>query len=177
MKSIKKFILLFSVLSIPFIGNTKGGGFENYSLFYGTLYNPTHGILNHFELQYDINSGYSCIRRYKPKYFGFGLSATFYEQGEEYGLKYSYNLFRKSLRISRKSILVSYLFLQGNVKNIYENNKNDYNLRPGIGFTSYTYNSGILSFRSSFQIGYSLNKNTDFKNNFVMELKLGIGLN
>ena len=117
----KKYILILSFISFSFISFSRTGipGFENYSLYYGTFFTPKYGFSNHFELQYEYQQGRGCI--YKPlNYFGFGLSATFFEKGEEYGLKYAYNPLRKSYKITRRSIIVPYIYLQGNVKLLYE---------------------------------------------------------
>lgn len=172
----KKFAILLFIL-IPFFGNALMGSYKNYSFFYGIHHTSTSNFSNNFEILYDFKSS-SCLTGHRrPRHYGFGLNATFSGKYEEYGIKGFYNPFRISLRVTRKSSLTPYAFLQTNIKRTYETHKSEYNIRPGIGLNYYHRTTELLAIRSSFQIGYSINKNPIFKNSFVMEFKIGVGLN
>lgn len=70
-----------------------------------------------------------------------------------------------------------YLFIQGNY--LQRTNFNivnrQYNYRPGIGFVTHSRARGLLTIKGTFQMGYTISKESFKPNAMVIEVKLGIG--
>jgi hypothetical protein len=172
-------LILFS--AIPLSSEAVGGWhFRSVSAFYGLSYNRGNSYGNSFEFLYEKGRS-SCLIR--PRYFGLGVGGNFSKDSREIGLKGQIipGHLHWSTYGKRGILLLPYAYLQGNMQKQFipglEAYTNGFNCRPGLGITTQPRTRYLASLRANLQAGYTISSLSKTTTPFLIEFKLGIGIN
>ena len=174
--NIKRSLIIAVFLAASLFSFAGNYPIRNIGFSYGGVFYPGQ-YANQFEVSYE-NYFKSCITR--SPYYSVGLHLNSHPLGNEYGMSVAVNPTRLGLPISRRSMLMPYLFYQGNLvdKKSSEENILYYNSIPGVGGVFLHRTKSRLSFRVATNIGYRFGETlTETNSNFCLEVKVGIAFN
>lgn len=179
--AIKKLVFIFLLAISPHLASARfGWSTRSLSLQYGRVFYNQFGELNSFELLLDHANG-GCVRRWPDSYYkGISIKSSFNSNYLEIGIKGIIGPKFSRIPLTRNITGLGYAFFQANYAslNSAEQNKNDFNFRPGIGVVTDIQTKSILVFKPAVEFGYTLNPLIESSATpLTFEIKMGIGLN
>lgn len=174
MNFLRCFVVLCCICNAAVLHARSGYSFRIISANYIQQYDFRGGWYSGAELFYDRGSR-SCIAR--SPYFAAGVSGIWSANYTEYGIKSCWGPSRWIWNMSRMFRANPYFFAQANFKQQHiAESAADWNVRPGIGFSSMTGFLKGCCIRFGMQAGYTIGDTfLPSDKRIILEGRIGIG--